>query len=247
MTFEFPKKDHIPALKRLWKEAFFDTDEFLDQFFTLEYSPRRCRIALEDGQPAAVLYWLELACRGKKMAYIYAVTTDSRYRHRGLCTRLMEDALAHMEDCAGAVLLPADEGLRAMYGAMGFRDAAPVGVLTCRAGRTPVSLKPVTGAAYLALRQRYAPAGGAAPREAAFLESQYGLYAGEDFVLAARVEQGRLTAAELLGSRDAASGILQALGAETGTFRYPGGETPFLMYRSLDGTAAPDFYPFTFE
>ena len=59
MTIDSPKIDQLPQLRALWKEAFGDTDAYLDSFFTLGFSPERCRCVTEDGQVSAALYWFD--------------------------------------------------------------------------------------------------------------------------------------------------------------------------------------------
>ena len=46
-------------LRRLWKQAFGDTDSFLNSFFTFGFSPDRCRQITVDGNVAAALYWFD--------------------------------------------------------------------------------------------------------------------------------------------------------------------------------------------
>ena len=43
------------------------------------------------------------------------------------------------------------------------------------------------------------------------------------------------------------STALAALGAESGSFRGPGTEKPFAMYRSLNGGTAPDYFGLGFD
>ena len=66
-------KCEISSLRRLWKEAFGDTDEFLDAFFSTGFSPDRCRSITMEGETAAAAYWLPCVCQGQPFAYIYAV------------------------------------------------------------------------------------------------------------------------------------------------------------------------------
>ena len=47
MIFESPDRGRIPALRALWKEAFGDTDLFLDGFFEYGFSPNRCRCVVK--------------------------------------------------------------------------------------------------------------------------------------------------------------------------------------------------------
>ena len=102
MTIKQPAVDHIPALRLLWKEAFGDSDAFLDGFFRTGFDAARCRCT-ED--VAAALYWFDCTWKGKKLAYVYAVATAEASRCRGLCRMLMEDTHRHLETLgyAGAI------------------------------------------------------------------------------------------------------------------------------------------------
>ena len=117
MTIDSPKIDQLPQLRALWKEAFGDTDAYLDSFFTLGFSPERCRCMTEDGQVSAALYWFDCSCQGARLAYLYAVATAENRRGVGLCRLLMDNTHAHLKKAgyAGAILVPASASLRQMY------------------------------------------------------------------------------------------------------------------------------------
>ena len=93
MNTTAPADSLIPSLRDLWKAAFGDTDAFLDDFFSTAYAPHRCRCIVMDGQVAAALYWLDCACEGRKLAYIYAVATHPHHRGKGLCRTLMSETM----------------------------------------------------------------------------------------------------------------------------------------------------------
>lgn len=239
-------------LKTLWHLAFGDGEEAIDAFFRTAYAPERCRYLTENGRVTAALYWLDCAYRGQKQAYIYAVATHPDHRGRGLCRRLLADthALLKEQGYAAALLVPAEEGLRAMYEKMGYRTCTHVKKFRCEAGPSPVSLRAVGPEEFARLRRRFLPASGVLQEEEniPFLARQMQFFAGDDFLLTAYLEEDSLTAAELLGNKDAAPGILSALGAKKGSFRCPGNETPFAMWYPLQvDTAAPGYFGFAFD
>jgi hypothetical protein len=78
MNINAPTLDLIPALRGLWKEAFGDSDDFLDMFWRTAFSYDRCRCVTVDGEVAAALYWFDCECRGERVAYIYAVATAKK-------------------------------------------------------------------------------------------------------------------------------------------------------------------------
>ena len=126
----------ITKLKKLWKQAFGDSDAFIDTFFELAYSPDRCQYLTETGQLVSMLYWFDCTFKGKKIAYIYAVATHEAYRGKGLCRRLMETTHQRLktQGYAGAILVPANEALFRLYEKLGYRTCCYVNQTTCTAG-----------------------------------------------------------------------------------------------------------------
>ncbi len=246
MTIDTPRAGDIPALRRLWREAFGDGDTFLDAFFATGFSPDRCRCIIEEGDASAALYWFDSRHTGRPIAYLYAIATARERRGRGLCRALMEETHRHLVACGyvGALLVPGEASLFDFYAKMGYRACTAVGEITCAASPAPVSVRPLSGGEYAALRRAYLPPSGVLQEgeSIAFLETQASLYAGGDFLLAARREGNALYGLELLGNAAAAPAILRALGCATGRFRIPAGDTPFAMYLPLDPQHTPPAY-----
>ena len=65
MTIDRPLPEQLPQLRGLWKEAFGDTDAFLDIFFHRAFSRNRCRCVTLNGQVVAALYWFDCGWNGK--------------------------------------------------------------------------------------------------------------------------------------------------------------------------------------
>lgn len=248
---EYPAQEREPQLKALWSLAFGDSGEAIEQFFTTAYAPERCRCVLLDGQVAAALYWFDTRWDGQKLAYLYAVATHPDFRNRGLCRALMEDThqLLMALGYDGALLTPAETPLRRMYAGMGYQDCCSVSELSSAAG-TPVAVREIGREEYAILRRKLLPEGGVIQEgeNLAYLETYAQLYAGEDFLLAAVQEGGKLHGLELLGNKDAAPGILAALGCREGSFRVPGKDIPFTMFRPLKaGARAPGYFGLAFD
>ena len=244
-------KCEISSLRRLWKEAFGDTDEFLDAFFSSGFSPDRCRSITLEGETAAAAYWLPCVCQNQPFAYIYAVATAKRHRGKGLCRRLMEDIHSVLKEqgYAGAILVPQDEGLRRMYAGFGYRSGSPIQEFTAVASDTSIPLRRINSREYAeARRQLLPPDAVLQERESlAFLETQVNFYAGDGFILAASVKDGNLFAPELLGNADP-GGILTSLDAKDGTFRTIGGNEPFAMFLPLTvNCPVPGHFAFAFD
>lgn len=234
------------ALRTLWTECFGNEGDWIDAFFRTAFDPTHVCCLTQRGQLAAGLCWMDAACEGRKLAYLYAIATDPEHRHQGLCRELMgktHEILAQ-QGYAGAVLVPGDEGLRQMYGKMGYVNLGGIRRFSAKAGK-PVPIRRLSPEEYTALRRKYLPMGGVIQENGAmeFLSAGAELYAGADFLLAMSGDFGL----ELLGNENAAPGILGALGLDRGRFRVPGGE-PFAMFRSLsEDDWQPGYFGLAFE
>ena len=251
MKPDYPVASDIPGLRQLWKLAFGDTDAFLDIFFSIAYAPDHCRCIRENDAVSAALYWLDMDYEGQQFAYIYAVATDPSCRGRGLCRMLMEDTAAvltaHGYD--SAILVPQDEGLRRMYGGMGYLPATSIDTVFCAAS-DPCPVRELTAVQYAARRKELLPKGSLIPGQAAvnFLGELARFYVGSDFLAAVSRETEHLRILEYLGNRENASALVAALGATEATLRHPGKGTAFAMYRPLTAACKkPEYYPFAFD
>lgn len=245
MEIENPENSDIPALRNLWKQAFGDSDAFLDGFFATGYSPGRCRCLKIQGELGAAVYWFDVICRGQRFAYLYALATEHRLRNRGLATALIRDTHEHLrkKGCQGAILVPGEPGLRPFYRKLGYENCGGMEILSIRAGETPVFVREIDTETYAHLRRGYLPRDGVVEEGAslAYLATFTRFYAGEDFLLAARQEGETFLGLELLGNPQAAPGILRTLGHAGGSFAIPG-EAPFAMWHPLTKTALPPGY-----
>lgn len=252
MKAERPSPALIPQLRALWKEAFGDTDAFLDLFFSLGYDPDRCRCIRSQDRVTAALYWLDVFADGQKLAYIYAVATARDFRGQGLCRQLMAETAEALQENGyhGALLVPQSEGLRAMYGRMRFLDAAPIEEFFCAAADRPVPMEEITAKQYASRRSAYLPEGSVQPGTEAFvfLSKLACFFAGKDFLAAVGREPEHLRILEYLGGREQLPGLIAALGATEATVRSPGTGRPFAMYLPLrQDSKAPVYYPFAFD
>lgn len=234
------------ALRTLWTTCFDNEDGWIDSFFATAFDPNHVCTLNRQGRLAAALCWMDVSCQGRKLAYLYAIATAPDFRRQGLCRELM--GLAHEklsgQGYAGTILVPADAGLRRMYGEMDYVNFGGIREITARAG-SPCSMRRLSPEEYAAARRGCLPRGGVVQEHGAiaYLAAGAELYAGEDFLLAMSGDFG----VELLGNMDATPGILAALGLEEGTFRMPG-DRPFAMFRPLseDGWM-PGYFGLAFE
>lgn len=247
-----PDETMIPGLRRLWKAAFGDTEEFLDCFFDTAYAPDRCRCVVIDGEPAAVLYWFDCQLDDAKLAYIYAVATDPAHRGKGLCKALMADTIAVLTAAGydGAVLVPQESWLVEMYKGMGFSPCSAVSEFHVMAAADPIPVRKIGAAQFAALRRSLLPSGGVIQQgeNLRFLATQATFYAGSDWTAAAAEVDGMLWCPEFLGDLALAAGLVKALGYREGSFRMPGEERPFAMFRPLAvDCPKPRYFGFAFD
>lgn len=251
MKIDFPLPNQHAQLSGLWQEAFGDTEEFVDGFFCTAFSPSRCRCLTIEDQMAAALYWMDVRYEDRRFAYIYAVAVGEKFRGRGLCAALMADTHAHLalRGYSGAMLVPQDEGLRRMYEKMGYRTGTAVEEFSAAAGEKALPLQRIDREEYARLRRLMLPAGSALEDEEsiAYLEMMAFFYRGENVLLAAHAENGKLWCPELLGDPSAAPGILKALKCREGRFRTPGGSIPFAMLLPFEADVKlPAYLGFSF-
>lgn len=252
MWIDAPVPEQLSGLRGLWKEAFGDTDTFLDLFFTAAFSPDRCRCVTLDHRPVSALYWFDCSVEGQKTAYIYAVATAESHRGQGLCRTLLADTHHHLSGLgyAGAILVPQEASLRQFYGALGYRDACGIGEFSCTAGEDPIVLRAIGSEEFALRRRRLLPPAGVIQEgeNLVFLQNQLQFFTGDGFLLAAWEDKGVLHGVEFLGDREAAPGILRTLGCREGIFRCPGNEKNFAMYLPLTPDCiCPGHFGFAFD
>ena len=253
MIIDTPHQVWIPDLRCLWQEAFGDTEEFLDDFFTTAFHVERCRCAVTDGKVAAVLYWFDCLHMGSRIAYVYAVATAKAYRGQGISHALMEDTHRHLERLGyeGVILVPGSEALFRFYEGMGYQTCSTIREFSCAAVTEEILLRLIDKTEYALLRRQMLSEGGVVQENENldFLQTQALFYAGHGFILAARKEGNRLVGVELLGDERKAPAIVSALGCVQGTFRVPGEDKPFAMYRPLcdNVSAHPCYFGLAFD
>lgn len=237
MNSDYPKLHQLPQLRKLWKEAFGDSDVFLDAFFEYGFSPRRCRCMTERETVVSALYWFEVTYRNQRFAYLYAVATAASCRGRGLFRTLLEDTkrVLTAEGFTGILLVPESEALGRMYKKLDFECCTTVDRVEIAAGEILTDVKEIGIETYAALRRRMLPEGGVLQEGEMlrFLASQCHFWAGEGWLATGQIYDGKLVCQEFLGNRDTAGGLVKALGANTGTFRVEGKTIPFAYFLPL--------------
>ena len=234
-------------LKQLWKTVFGDTDAFLEAFFSIAYSPDRCRYLMEDDAVVSALYWFDCEYEGGKLAYIYAVATDPNHRGKGLASRLMIQTHDHLKELgyAGAVLKPA-KGLFPFYERLGYQTSGYIRRFTANAG-DPIPVKELSCAEFSQMRRKFLSKNGVRQEGLTieFLHSFAHFYASEDALVCASPQEGVIF--EYLGNPNSAPGILKTLGIADAEIPTIGQEIPYTMFYPLNCTKNPGYLGITLE
>ncbi|MGE4276338.1 MAG: GNAT family N-acetyltransferase [Lawsonibacter sp.] len=257
----------IPAQRELWKLAFGDSGDYVDNFYSTYYRPERVLVLEENGIVRSMTTWFDttfvLPGRGKyRAAYLYAVATHPDCRGRGLAAKLLSDADGYFRSSGipAVTTVPAEPSLHQFFWANGFRecfthdqmvwkpeDAEP---LSCS-----FSLQPLEPEEYGTLRETILAETPhiAFPTDALTYQagccrlSGGGLYAAETaaglaVLCAEGMEDGSLLLKELTGCPEARgqvlSGLRSLLPRFGGLYRTPGTQTKFGMLKWLDGEIA---------
>jgi len=253
MKTKKPDKSQIPQLKNLWKEAFSDTNEFIDSFFSTAFSPDRCRCVTIDSEVATVLYWLDCEFDGRKIAYIYAVATAKAYRGRGLCRKAMNDVHSQLKKLgySGAILVPGEDSLFRFYTEMGYETCCYIDEFSC-VGKynEKIEIKKIDKEVYASLRKKHLPELSVIQENENldFLETYADFYSGKDFILCTVTQDDTLTGIEFLGERNLCESIVSSLGFKNGNFRTFGNTKPFAMFYPLEeNITPPQYFSFAFD
>lgn len=249
MTIDAPREDHIPGLRELWKEAFGDSDLFLDGFFATGFSPSRCRVLDWNGRCAAALYWFDCSYRGEKLAYIYAVATLRDFRGKGFCRQLMEDTHRHLKKAGyrGAMLVPGSKELFSLYEKLGYRSCCPAREHHFQVEGVALPLKAVSPEQYALLRKTMLPDGGVEQTGLSYLATFTRLYMGEGCLFSVAQEGCNAWFQEYLGDPRLLPRILRTLGAETGMVFLPGEGENRAMYYGPEEDPLPSYLGLSFS
>lgn len=228
--FRYTTMEDRPGLTRLWQEAFGDETAYIDAFFETAYAPQRSRVAVVDGEIAAMHFWFDCELEGEKLAYLYAVATDKRFRGRGVATKLMEDGEAILKErgYAGAILSPGSESLFRFYADRGYETVGYRSEERIMAG-APIPIREVGEQEYAAIRRKLLPENGIRQEgeNLRFLHRFSRFYAGAGFCAAVYGSEAFLP--EFLGDAKNLSGLLGALGVAEASVRMPGGDVSNAM------------------
>ena len=246
MIIKKPQHKHIPALRNLWQQAFGDTDSFLDGFFSVGFSTERSLCLWENEELGAALYWFDCSWQGKKIAYLYGVATDLRFRGKGFCRELMTKAhgLLASQGYDGAILVPGSQTLFSLYRKIGYTACCPMTARTILAAGTPAGLTKISAGEYARLQRQYLPPDAVFHSQPtlAFVATFAGFYKGDGFAFCGGVEEDIFYFQEVLGNPEALCHALASLKAETGQYRVAGGEHLAMYLAFVEEDDLPDYF-----
>lgn len=126
ITVKHASKKALPALKALWKEAFGDSDEFIEIFFSEFYRPRKTYVLFDGKEAVSMLYYMDVKAKycGKRLkcAYLYGVATRLAERRQGHFRRLHDKLIEDLrqKNYDAVLVMPADDTLFNMYKDLGY-------------------------------------------------------------------------------------------------------------------------------
>ncbi len=227
MIIDNPCPQHIPALRQIWKQAFGDTDAFLDDFFETGFAYDRCWCVFQDQEPVAAVYLFDCGWQGEKVAYLYALAVEKNHQKQGLSRLLLADVHTKLRQTGyiGAIMEPATESLCQYYERLGYRPFGGRQTVEFTAQDPAAEVTELAELAYSMLRSKLLPPGGII-QEGAFtvmLQKQAVCYGGDGFVAVVSREAPFIL--EFLGDQSKIPGLLKALQLERAKVRLPGGPT----------------------
>lgn len=125
----FANIGHIEKIKKLWKDVFGDSDEFLNLYFSEKFQREQCLVCIEEEQVCASLQMLPYTLKLKDVSYpayyIFAVMTAPSERNKGYMRQLLEFALDDLKQKKVPLvfLIPQEPYLFSVYAKFGFQKA----------------------------------------------------------------------------------------------------------------------------
>ena len=142
--------EDVPAQRALWKLAFGDGDDYIDNFYHTYYRPERMLVLEEAGRVCSMTAWFDTAFvvpeRGEfRCAYLYAVATHPDCRGKGLAGRLLAgaDDYFRSQGIPAVSTVPAEPSLHDFFGRNGFRECFRHFEGTLTPGELPPARAPV--------------------------------------------------------------------------------------------------------
>lgn len=149
------REEDLATLKDLWKKAFFDEDEYIENFFAqftgLFYVAEELGQVI--GMTAVFDSRLHRLGRCHKMGYLYAVATHPDHRSRGIASGLLAHLYGDLREQGyeGVTTVPAKKSLFAFFGGEGFSTYFQCGELG--EGADFSKMEPISAKEYVIRRE----------------------------------------------------------------------------------------------
>ncbi len=250
---EIKKCTDKKLLKSLWKEAFGDTDEFIEEFFNIAFAENRFNSVFIDNELAGALYWFDAEIKGRKTAYIYAVATAKKHRGKGIASSLLNNTLNLLKEKGYefSVLVPSSKELFRFYEKLGFYICGYVDSLSAKKSDKKAEISKIGIEEYINLRSFYNAENSIfmAKENIDFIKNQLMFFKGKDFICAITKHNNTVLCKEILGNTENLGDIVSALSADSGSFRTIGNTNPFVMGYSLTQNShlTDIYFPFAFD
>jgi len=122
----FADKHTRPAVRRMWKTCFNDSEAFMDLYFSEKYKDENTLIYIEDNQAVASLqilpYLFTFYGENIPVSYISGACTLPEFRKRGIMGKLLIASFEVMKqrDIPLSILIPSNENLYKYYKKFGY-------------------------------------------------------------------------------------------------------------------------------
>lgn len=237
-------------LRALWREAFGDSEDYLDLFFGTVYSQKNSLAATIGDELAGALYWFDCELNSEKTAYIYAVATAKKHRGKGVCSALIQRAHSALREngYSLAILVPSEPSLFGFYEKLGYKTCGFVNESNVQGDDKTIGLEMISANEYFDIRKAFTPENSVnLVGYTDFINSQLSFFKGEGFIFCKNKNSALLT--EFLGNADKIPHIISSLNLSAARIRTRGNEKPFCMGISLgDSPLKADIYfPFAFD
>jgi len=119
----------IESIKKLWREVFGDSSEFLNLYFNERFQCEQCLVCIEGEKLCASLqmlpYTLQLNGAPYSACYIFAIMTAPLERNKGYMRKLLEFAFNELKQkkIPFVFLIPQEPYLFNIYAKFGFKKA----------------------------------------------------------------------------------------------------------------------------
>lgn len=119
---KFENENIRPQVVELWREAFADSEEYIN-FFIDTHSSCVCLTEKENEELCSMLFLIDGQLCGKSAYYLFAAATFKKYRGMGCMARLLKKAeyYSRQNGKAYIVLVPAEDRLFDYYSRFGYK------------------------------------------------------------------------------------------------------------------------------